>query len=235
MSPRRRSELPADAGSTPHRVHIGLALRPVRDRQSNPMKADSTSLQRLSAKAVKTGVSVGVLPDADRDLALGLAARCLPFGSPQTEAAATTLLKNFLSAEGRFLAVDAVELRRWLIDTGNWQRDGFGREYRRVSVEGLVEARQLVARALMDASEAVGELGPWLLGERMRVEAERLARRDAWQSQRAAGGTAAGTAARPRRSDPASARPNARAADRAAEAPPASPAPRPSSHPRKAR
>ena len=82
---------------------------------------------RLAARVVKDGVSLGLLGDADRSLAL--AACALPTGRAHREADVNQLLGHWLEGAGAMLRTDHVELRRWLVDAGFVSRDGFGREY----------------------------------------------------------------------------------------------------------
>lgn len=129
----------------------------------SPTKPPSTSpepvawpapLVRLSAMVVKTGLMLGQMTDGDRLLALSLPAWRLPEGRPHTEAEVNELLKASLAAEAAFLRTDHVELRRWLVDTGWWQRDGFGRAYARPPEPELPEALRATARALATVEPA---------------------------------------------------------------------------------
>ena len=112
-------------------------------------------LVRLSAMVVKTGLMLGQMTDGDRLLALALPAWRLPEAPPHTEAEVNELLKTCLAAEAAFLRTDHVELRRWLVDTGWWQRDGFGRAYTRPPEHQLPEQLRAAARALATVEPAV--------------------------------------------------------------------------------
>lgn len=115
-------------------------------------------LVRLSALVVKTGVGLGQLSEADRRLALGLPAWRLPSGETVNEAAVNHVLKSSLQAEAAFLRTDHVELRRWLVDTGWWHRDGFGRAYTRPGLDALPENLQGIAQALSTVEPAAWAL-----------------------------------------------------------------------------
>ncbi len=142
------------------------------------------TIDRLPALVVKSGVSLGGLPDEDRQLALAVAAAALPLGEGFAEAQVNARLRRSLAEECAFLATDHVELRRWLVDTGWWRRDGFGRCYQRVAVAELGDSQRPLA-------EAVGglDLPAWVAGARDARKAERERRR---QAHAAAGGRAPG-------------------------------------------
>src|SRR5436190_10338923 len=92
------------------------------------------SLARLEALAVRQGLSVGVLAsNSPADFALVMAAAGASFGPAETlsESQVNERIKAFLERGGAMLAVDHVELRRWLVDNGVLARDGFGRAYTR--------------------------------------------------------------------------------------------------------
>ena len=105
---------------------------------------------RLAALVVKSGVSLGLLNEADRALVLALAATALDAGRDYREADVNRLLMAWLEGAGAMLRVDHVELRRWLVDAGFMTRDGFGRAYLR----GPAEAARAVA--LLGDGAAVG-------------------------------------------------------------------------------
>ncbi len=132
----------------------------------------------LTRLLVKEGVSLGGLPFEERLMALGWVWAGLPGGLVANEAAVNAALKSQLAGPARFLDVDHVELRRWLVDGGWLQRDGYGREYRRV-LPGLSEAaavaRQLQAVDTVAAASAL----------RASRDAERASRRERWQQQSA--------------------------------------------------
>lgn len=127
------------------------------ERRVHPEKSDATvpdstvvssHLVRLSAMVIKTGLGLGLMSGADRRLALALPAwRLLP-GQTLVEAGVNALLKDSLQAEAAFLRTDHVELRRWLVDTGWWQRDGFGYAYTRPALDALPDDLRAIASAL---------------------------------------------------------------------------------------
>lgn len=85
---------------------------------------------RLDRLAVKTGVSLGLLPPDERDAVLAWAAIHMPALDALDERSVNGVLQAFLREGGSMLRTDHVELRRWLVD-GRWlDRDGFGRAYR---------------------------------------------------------------------------------------------------------
>ena len=131
----------------------------------------------LAALVCKRGVGLGGLTQRQRELALAVAAHALPPGASASEAEVNLALKQALLAEARFLDVDHVELRRWLVDTGWWQRDGFGRAYRRTADVELAPGLRVIGRALAGL-----DLPAWI-GERLTEHRTlREARRTAWSS-----------------------------------------------------
>ena len=83
-------------------------------------------------------------------------------------------LKSFLEGAGAMLAVDHVELRRWLVDNAVLVRDGFGREYSRGQPRAEIdEAMRELAGT--DLRKLVGEA-------RSRDAARRAERKRAWQA-----------------------------------------------------
>jgi hypothetical protein len=140
------------------------------------------ALVPLAALVGKSGVSLGGLGESDRDLLLALAARRLPTGQAPTEAAATAGLRAGLADELQCLATDAVELRRWLVDAGFWSRDGFRREYRRVSPPDLLPARQSAAEAV----SLIADPAAWVHDLRAEIEARRRERQERWQASQGA-------------------------------------------------
>lgn len=137
----------------------------------------SAVLVTLAILVVKEGVMLGGLSAAHQAAALGLAACALPADVVLREADVNMALKHSLSASCSFLAVDHVELRRWLVDAGWLSRDGFGREYRRVAPEHLPEAVAPIAAALAGITPDV-----WVREVRQRAAAAREARRLAWEA-----------------------------------------------------
>jgi hypothetical protein len=135
-------------------------------------------LEELAPLVVKEGLALGGLSERQRSLALGLACCHVPADIPLREGEVNIALKAALALTCRFLAVDHVELRRWLVDTGWLVRDGFGREYRRVGGTALQPASREIASAL-----ACLEPTTWVEGLRDALRAERDLRRAAWQAR----------------------------------------------------
>lgn len=108
---------------------------------------------------------------------LALAAAALSHDERPDERAASERLRQWLEGPAAFLDTDVAELRRWLIDTGWWSRDAFGRVYRRVPAAELPPQAQPWATAL--AAAAGGREPPavarWAAAL---VEAEALRRAD---------------------------------------------------------
>ena len=134
----------------------------------------------MAALVVKDGVALGGLGDAARLTALGFVWTGLPHGV-LTERQVNAALEAQLSGAARFLATDHVELRRWLCDTGWLDRDGFGREYRRVARGALPERLQALGMAL-EAAFADGAGAAFTNARRSARAAEREARRRAHDS-----------------------------------------------------
>jgi len=89
-------------------------------------------IERLEALAPRQGLSLGGMHSASpADFALMLAAAAQSFtpATVYTEREVNGRLRAMLAGVGLMLAVDHVELRRWLVDTGVLTRDGFGRAY----------------------------------------------------------------------------------------------------------
>ncbi len=137
------------------------------------------TVSSLSMLVVKTGVMLGGLSEAQRQLALAVAAAAIPVDVEHSEAQVNTALKRCLTAETAFLDTDHVELRRWLVDTGWWQRDGFGRAYRRRAADDLPAVLQPMQQALAGL-----DLPAWVAAEQARAMSARADRRAAWAQQR---------------------------------------------------
>lgn len=143
----------------------------------------------LARLALKRGVGLGGLGAEDRAWALAVAAACLPPGDGPAdgddEAGVNRRLREALAGDAAFLDTDHVELRRWLIDTGWWRRDGFGRRYQRTPVAALPEALVAIDAAI---TACLADGGPTALGPRLAAhrdaEAGRRARRAAaWRGR----------------------------------------------------
>lgn len=137
------------------------------------------ALRRL---VVKDHVGLGGLPGELRALALGLVWATLP-GHGMTERDVNAALRAALAGAAVWLDVDHVELRRWLVDAGWLERDGFGRVYQRVTAAALPEPSRPVADALAGL-----DLTAWVAAARDAEAARRAARRAAWDGR--AGGDA---------------------------------------------
>jgi len=139
--------------------------------------SSTRSLARLQALAVRQGLSLGVLAsNSPADFAVVMAAAGSPFAPGETmpEREVNERLKAFLEGVGAMLAVDHVELRRWLVDNGVLARDGFGRAYERG------EPRDEIARAL---SELQGiEVAKVVADAREREASRRAERKRSWQA-----------------------------------------------------
>jgi Uncharacterized protein conserved in bacteria (DUF2087) len=138
-----------------------------------------SNLDQFSALVCKTGVGLGLLSPAQRALALLVAAQALPLGAAMSEPEVNAALKGCLAGPASFLDTDHVELRRWLVDTGYWRRDGFGRSYERTPdadlQPGLLEAIDQVRGFIGGVA-----LSAWIAERRADAQAQRAARRAAW-------------------------------------------------------
>jgi hypothetical protein len=98
--------------------------------------AEAPALAAFRRLAVKRGLLPGVLCSqrhADFVVVMAAAAQAFASGQQYTEADVNAQLKAFLEGAGAMLATDHVELRRWLVDCGLVDRDGFGRRYVRAA------------------------------------------------------------------------------------------------------
>jgi hypothetical protein len=145
----------------------------------NSTSTEHDTQRALQALVVKQGVGLGGLAPAERALALALAWAALPV-SPMSERDVNVQLQQALAGPALCLDTDHVELRRWLVDSGFLQRDGFGREYRRVAAAALPEDLRPAAAALQGLDVAA-----FATATRAAHAQQRQARREAWA---AAGG-----------------------------------------------
>jgi len=143
-------------------------------------RADRSLLNALAALVVKDGVGIGRLSERERDLVLGLAWSAVPSGAALRESEVNAVLKRALAGPCRFLEIDHVELRRWLVDCGWMQRDGFGREYRRVDAQALPARLQVIVPALPAVP-----CDDWVEDLRAGVVARREQRRRDWEARAA--------------------------------------------------
>ena len=93
---------------------------------------ETSPIDRFAALSVRTGLSLGIMYSsrvADFNLMLAVAARTFVAGRSYSESEVNDVLKYWLAREGSILAVDHVELRRWLVDCLVLGRDDYGRAY----------------------------------------------------------------------------------------------------------
>ena len=142
---------------------------------------------RLRRLVVKNGVGLGLLPADDLALALAWVWTGLPTDRVLNEREVNAELKAQLAGPAACLATDHVELRRWLVDAGWLQRDGYGREYRRVPGGPMAHAALAGALgALLNGTDS----SAWAAAQRQAHAAERETRRQRWQQQGQPGGGA---------------------------------------------
>jgi hypothetical protein len=137
------------------------------------------ALTPFAQLVVKHGVRPGLLDEAERRLALGLVWAGLPESRVMTEPEINLAIKAQLAGPAAFLDVDHVELRRWLVDAGWLNRDGFGRAYCRVGECELTDDQAAAVSPLSGLA-----LGEWAAALVQAHEAHRQARRQAWASTR---------------------------------------------------
>jgi hypothetical protein len=138
-------------------------------------EADDALLAPLGLLVVKHGVGLGGLPLAQQAAVWALAWAGLP-DSVMNERQVNEHLKGLLAGAASFIDTDHVELRRWLVDAGWLQRDGYGREYRRTPAAALPDAGRPLAERLT-AIDAVA----WAAAQRAHAAARREARRRDWE------------------------------------------------------
>lgn len=148
---------------------------------STPRGADEIR-DRLARLVVKSGVMLGGLSQPDRLLVLALPAERLRPGEAVSEAEVNARLRCSIAEEAAFLDIDHVELRRWLVDSGWWRRDGFGRCYERVPTDALAGELREVADALHGL-----DLPAWVAACRDALRRQREQRRQAWERSERAG------------------------------------------------
>jgi hypothetical protein len=137
---------------------------------------DTTQLlDRLRALAPRQGMSLGVTcASSYPDFVLLLASAGGAFGVDEalTEYQVNDRLKGWLAGPGAMLAVDHVELRRWMVDNGVLARDGYGRVYTRGN------ARAEIAEAMRCLGGQ--DLAAIVADARARDIAKREARKAQW-------------------------------------------------------
>ena len=152
--------------------------------QNAPMNTTTTSssaapLASWAALVRKDGVGLGLLPQAQQRGALALVWSVLPQGAVLSEPQVNQQLKAALAGAVVCLDTDHVELRRWLVDAGWLQRDGFGREYRACSWDQLTTEQQATAAPLHDL-----DTGAWVAQQRAAALTERASRRASWLARK---------------------------------------------------
>ncbi len=130
--------------------------------------------------AVKERVGLGPLVGSRTDefaAALAAASLALPADAAITEREVNERLVAWLAGPGAMLATDHVELRRWLVDLGLVERDGYGRAYRRAALPPPACAEAVAVLAAIDtagvAADARLELARFRAERRVRHEARR--------------------------------------------------------------
>ncbi len=124
-------------------------------RNTDGVPDAQTILVRL---APRSGISLGMLQSGRFDefrVLLASAASCVAPGAGVPEREVNNALRAWLAGPGVMLATDHVELRRWLVDTGLVERDGYGRRYRRAAEPPVPLAQALAAVLHMDAAQLV--------------------------------------------------------------------------------
>jgi len=133
-------------------------------------------LRTLAALVVKDRVGLGGLPQGPQAQALAWVWAGLPEGLALSEREVNEALKAQLDAAAVWLDTDHVELRRWLVDAGWLQRDGWGREYRRVPAARIAPEWQALAAAC-----AAVDTAAWTAQRRAAQAVARAERRRLWQ------------------------------------------------------
>lgn len=139
-------------------------------------------LARMARLALRHGVHLSSLQrkgGQDLELVLASASLHLPVDTSVDEGQANDAIRAFLLGSGAMLAIDHVELRRWMVDTGYLRRSAAGTDYRRGTLpEWLAPAAaQLDARRIEQA----------VLAAREAHRQQRAERHRAWQASRPGG------------------------------------------------
>jgi Uncharacterized protein conserved in bacteria (DUF2087) len=134
-------------------------------------------LSTLEAMLIKQGVMLGGLTPEQRAAALAVVWAGLP-DAVMNEKHINQALQHSLANAAQFLDTDHVELRRWLVDVGWLQRDGFGREYRRLNYSHLPAPCKRAADLLPKP-----EVDAWAQALRLAQARRREERRLLWQTQ----------------------------------------------------
>jgi|SRR5450755_384235 len=133
---------------------------------------------RLESLVLKSGLHLGLLSEADRALILALAACAIEPGRSLREDEINRRLSDWLADVGTMVQTDHVELRRWLVDAGYVVRDAWGHAYVRGAAQ-VEKSRQVLGTADGQA------LASAVRSARVAAQASRVARRRAFEAQRA--------------------------------------------------
>ena len=139
----------------------------------------SNLLTRYKILAVKRGLTLGALKDAspaEFRLLVCSATLAVPRDQNFSEREFNEILRNWLASAGAMLAIDHVELRRWLVDLGLVVRDRAGSRYSRGE---LTPAYTATAREL--AGIDLGQAATDAIEDDKTQRAQRKAR---WLDQR---------------------------------------------------
>ena len=90
---------------------------------------ENQDLMLLKRLVSKKNLTLKNMNETERWLILSCAALTLQAGMFYSEVEVSLRLKQWLNAEGEMLRIDAIELRRTLIDSALWSRSTNGREY----------------------------------------------------------------------------------------------------------
>lgn len=169
-----------------NKVHVTFLRRRLLEAPANNISMASGSdsvnqselLNRFKALMLKRGIGIGSLMNGSADeFNLVMAAASLTLrGQSQNEFRVNDSLKQWLGGAGQCIETDHVELRRWLVDSGLWVRDGFGREY--TMAVPVPERFSAVVAALEGVDQSA-----LATSTRSEHSEKRAARKAAWQSQ----------------------------------------------------
>jgi len=129
---------------------------------------------------VRRGIALGGLASGRQEdfrTVLASAALALDEGVDYDEPSVNARLKSWIERPGAMLDVDHVELRRWLVDAGLVERDGYGRRYVRADPAPASFGPYLAALSGID-------LGVFAEEARDSERIERDARQAAWRARR---------------------------------------------------
>lgn len=135
---------------------------------------EASALRALATTVVKQGVHLGLLSAPAQAQVLALVWAGLP-DQTMTEPQVNQALQAQLATAACFLDTDHVELRRWLVDAGWLQRDGYGRAYQRRACPDMPAEQAALAHALQDTDTVA-----WVTSQQASHAAARAARRSAW-------------------------------------------------------